>query len=794
MTAQSSANGIFYKFLPYYRNKLRNLRPQLIMSIIFGVLSYPLVAGIFIPACQAYARNARLWDIVAAQDYEPSTAEYIAYEAAGRDLRLWESLTLTAVVIGVLCLMGMFVFTFVTTVKSFRYLYNKSVVDMDYSLPVSHETRFFGDLAAVFTVNILPHLVSILLGVILFQFCDLSEMSLVADSLFMVIPAAFTGLFACIMEVALTLLMLSFCGRMAEACIYPILVNFAIPMIHCMGLSLIESGVYGSVVETSTWGMTAGSLYPMTASSPLGMIIMTFYSAAVNGQVDNISDIAPIFRPEYGIPALLVTLACIAGAYFLIKYRRAERVGMPYVYKGMGLVIPGVVIFAVTVTVSCTVVSIVRGIYEDYYSYTPDISGIIIGTVIATFIMYIIMDLISGRGFRKFYLTAAKWAGTLGASVLICLLLNLSNGFGAANYVPAASSVKSVSVSYMDHEDFSRENGNFGFTAGSGDTELLELANHIHSEIPKHADDSIEKKYSVYIEYTLKDGRELTRCYYVTKELYDDVRSQMLIPEAWFRSRCGNVEDYAKDGFYIDSILFVGGDQAADNIDTNAFIEAYREDCQKITLDFVQNNSAWKGDRVKITMLKNDKDGGIHGYEYEYLMVYDWMDKTVSLLNGYGISLMDQFDPQNYGSAFIIEGNGSPDVSEMLAQSEGISYATYLEGSYGGKYSDGEDYPASTVSMSYGRVSTDDPELKKLLDVSTSEFSGKGSYILVLCNASSWREYIDGTDNVTNVNLFEIPVEYNAEAEKLLADNLVYEAPETTEDNSTSDIPVLESE
>ena len=66
----------------------------------------------------------------------------------------------------------------------------------------------------------------------------------------------------------------------------------------------------------------------------------------------SVSDCGPIFRPEFGIPALLVTLACFAGAYFLIKYRRAERVGMPYVYKGMGLVIPGIVIFAITVPVS----------------------------------------------------------------------------------------------------------------------------------------------------------------------------------------------------------------------------------------------------------------------------------------------------------------------------------------------------------------------------------------------------------------------------------------------------------
>lgn len=789
MTAQSSANGAFYKFLPYYRNKLRNLRPQFIMSVIFGVLSYPLVAGIFIPMCQAFVRNGRLWDLVAAQDYDQNTAEYIAYEAAGRDLRLLESLAITAVVIGVLCLMGMFVFTFVTTVKSFRYLYNKNVVDMDYSLPVSHETRFFGDLAAVFTVNILPHLISILLGVILFQFCDMSEMSPMADSLFMIIPAAFTGLFACIMEIALTLLMLSFCGRMAEACIYPILVNFAIPLIHCMGLSLIETGVYGSVVEISTLGMTAGSLYPMTASSPLGMIIMTFYSAAVNGHLDNIGDVAPIFRPEYGIPALLVTLACIAGAYFLIKYRRAERVGMPYVYKGMSLVIPGVVIFAVTVTVSCTISSIIRGDYEVYYSYTPDVSGIIIGTVIATFIMYIIMDLISGRGFRKFYLTAAKWAGTLGASVLICVLLNLSNGFGAAYYVPAPSEVKSVELSYNDRNS-SAGADNFRFTAYSGDTDLLELVNEIHGDIPKHPDDGISKNCSVSFQYTLKDGRTLARYYYVTDELFNDIRSRVLIPGAWYASNCANIEGYVKDGFLIDSIQFTGGDRVAQNIDTGAFLEAYRQDCQKLTPDFVQNNESWKSDYVKVTMMKWD-DNDVHGYEWEYLTIYDWMDSTISLLNEWGVNLWDQFDPENYGSAFIVKRNGSSfDISEMLAQSEGIPYETYLEQSRG-TYADGEDY---SMGISYGRVSTNDQELKKLLDVSGSEYTGKDGYQIVLCNSSNWLEYIDGMDDSSKSNIFTVPQAYSAEAEKLLADNLVYEAPETTEDNSTSDIPVLESE
>lgn len=49
MTAASSAktNGVFFKFLPYYRNKLRVLRPQMIMMGIFALLSYPF-AGLML--------------------------------------------------------------------------------------------------------------------------------------------------------------------------------------------------------------------------------------------------------------------------------------------------------------------------------------------------------------------------------------------------------------------------------------------------------------------------------------------------------------------------------------------------------------------------------------------------------------------------------------------------------------------------------------------------------------------------------------------------------------------------
>lgn len=67
---------------------------------------------------------------------------------------------------------------------------------------------------------------------------------------------------------------------------------------------------------------------------------------------------------------------------------------MPYVYKGMGLVIPGIVIFAITVPVSYFISINVRGQEDtmDYYNFTQNnIPGMIIGTMISTFILYIIM-------------------------------------------------------------------------------------------------------------------------------------------------------------------------------------------------------------------------------------------------------------------------------------------------------------------------------------------------------------------------------------------------------------------
>ena len=138
MTAQNSANkSVFYKFLPYYLNKVKYLRPQLIMSIIFSVLSYPAFMLIINILCPVERELIELSQYIS----DPTPEQYEMNMALLDKRSLLYSLLIAEIVIGVLSLVGLFIFTFVTTLRSFRYLHNKSVVDMDMSLPINHNTR-----------------------------------------------------------------------------------------------------------------------------------------------------------------------------------------------------------------------------------------------------------------------------------------------------------------------------------------------------------------------------------------------------------------------------------------------------------------------------------------------------------------------------------------------------------------------------------------------------------------------------------------------------------------------------
>ena len=775
MTAQNSAakSGVFYKFLPYYRNKVRYLRPQLIMCSILSLLSYPLLTAMVAAACGASNDYYQKYNELI-QNHSGAQA-FDQMNSIENNLQTMYSLTITAAVIAGLCLVALFIFTFVTTLRGFRYLYNRTTVDMDYSLPVNHNTRFFGDLAAVFTVSILPHLAAALIGTLILAFVQVPEDDTAFPAILEIIrQAAFTGVAACVMQIAVCLLTLSVCGRTAEAYIYPVLVNVAIPVIHVLGILLVESGVYGAVPDPYSGGF-ASSMYSISSTSPMGMVIATVYSwfstlAYDAGISSRVIGTAPIMQAQYLIPAVIVTLALLAGAYFLIKHRRAERVGMSFVYRGMDVIVPGIVIFSIVMPVCYSIAAYLRN--QDSFGTNGSsdfILGLIIGTIIGTFIFYIIMSLISGKNFRRFGRTVLSWAGTLAASAAICALLNLCNGFGSGSYIPALSEVKSVQATYLDHRetetDYSSPDRYFNITARSGD-ELLELVRDIHEEALGDMFAEKNNLCTVSLYYVLKDGGTLLREYDVTSATLEKVKAQMLSPEGWSSNVLSRLNESLLDGYKIES---VSADGMYTDLSSNAgaageLTAAIRADSARVSPEFFKEQYSWKDNVIRIDLTKKDAH---ETQDRVTIVVYDWMENTIALLDRWGMDIAGGFTPAGYSAAFIerAQGNGV-DVEYMLRMADNISEEEYSEVT-------GDPIGALPLYDSFGRVDTGDPTLEELVAASGSgDTYTEGDYLIVLTQAGSWQEYMAGASSCM---ILRVPDDMADMAESLMMDNIIQE-------------------
>ena len=672
MTAQSSAakSFYFYNFKPYYLNKMHLLKSQLIMNSILSLLSYPLAFSLLLAFTKA-------------QETQHLQSQSLLSGVHSSTLDMLESLAMMGIIICVLCLVGIFMFTFSITLRSFRYLYDKSAVDMDYVLPVNHNTRFFGDLAAVFTTSILPHLVAVIIGVILF-----SGITFDIDAAYRtaIIQAMFTGLFSCIMLIGLTLLTMSFCGKKTEAHIYPFLVNIAIPVIHSLCIIIVQGGTYG-VNTVVSLDMS------ITATSPVGMLITAITQLFSD---DSTSIQPPVFYPEYGIPALIITLAFFAAAYFLIKYRRTDRVGNSYVFKAMDIIIPGVVIFAITLPLCYMIFT-----YPINNDDAPNIGGWIAGLIISTFVVYLVMTLISLRSFRKFYLTLAKWAGTMVVCVGISAILSFSNGFGAAYYVPSADSVVEASV-WMYSFNETDVNRRF-YSFDSTDKDAIASTIEMHELIPKERDDNISSDCYVSLAYSMKNGNTVSRGYYVSSELYEELLDTIITPQTWYADYTAGLfrEEIDDLSASINAIRYLDAYYDS-SITYEELLAAIKSDSSKVNHSFLYGEDSDSSETYYIEIQSNIKasDGTSYYSITDNIYIYEWMENTIELISGCGVNFKDVYDPTQYDYAFI---------SQKSSDGDSFSNTYSLLAHYVAKEGDMQEYLGESDTQTYASFEPHDP-------------------------------------------------------------------------------------
>lgn len=632
MTAASSvktaSNGVFYKFSPYYRNKMRVLKPQMIMMGIFALLSYPF-AGFF---CNLLTDTMLKYDELSAQGGTP-----LEFQRLVEQIEILKSLAMMSMIIGAICLLGMFVFTFVTTLRAFRRLYNKTAVDMDYSLPVSGNTRYFADISAIFTTCILPHLLSVLIGLPLacsisgkmcklYPYYGVENIQVITS---VVIQGMFAGLLSCVMLIGFSLLIMSCCGKRAEAAIIPIMVNIAIPIIQALAITISQQNVYGAVLGTI-------NIFAVSGTSPVGMAAISIYDVVgliFGSDISSLYEMNTVlsaFQTRNLIPAILLTLASFVGAYFLLKFRKNERVGMPYVFKAMSVILPGIVILAMSLPM-WNMVFAPSASNASQTSYNSNAFGWFIGLLISTFIVYVIMELISGKAFRKFGVSVAKWAGTIAACAGITAVFVFSNGFGAANYVPSANDVKTASIDlytsiYERVDEYTQNEYSRSYNIyDTANDDIISAITDIHSRIPKHKSaDSADIDGRVNISYTLGNGEFVSRRYALSAEEYQEYMNILVTPESWYESNYGNrgYEEMLKKPVISaladdDTLLVPNG------FTLSGFLEAVRKDAEGMNyskyLEFAD------AERMRITV--NVENSG-YGITY-----YPWMENTVKYLS-----------------------------------------------------------------------------------------------------------------------------------------------------------------
>lgn len=376
--------------LRYYLFQMGRLKTMTVFSCIFGILGFPLLA-----AAEALSRYSSDYDNISVPMY----------------------------VISVISIFIIAVLSFITPLVACKHLYTKTSADNILSLPLTTTQRFIGDICAILTSYSLPFIISVGISYIS-EYAFMFAINKHTDANFR--EAALFAFFATLEFIALNTAIITCCGRLAEAILYPVAVNIIMPLAITYGgeIAFVHAfGVSGGTVET-----LQSSIYNMW---PLAFLLnIRSYMGAI-------------------LWAAIFSVVYFALAYLGYRKRRAQNIGKPFVFRYSYLITT--VVIGIAFIISYIWLVDMAYIYDkDYFPQT----GTIIAIVVILLIMMLIMELVNYKKIHSIPKFALHYAGTLGGGFLVFFLLLSSKGFYLGYYVPNTSSVESVSINgyYYDSD------------------------------------------------------------------------------------------------------------------------------------------------------------------------------------------------------------------------------------------------------------------------------------------------------------------------------------------------------
>lgn len=672
----------FHNFGKYYFYKLKRLRVCFLTQMAAALLSYPLAAVSYNTALDFFERLAAAREAYYTAAPGSSETLFVTYQALDRQNDTMLMLFTVSMVVAAAALAVMVFMHFITPLISFRWLYKKSCADMDYSLPVSSDARFWGDFLSGFTVVVPPHLISIILGLILAQSLHDMKVYSFEDFLDFLIPLLWTGFLGLIMLYSLTILIMGCCGKIFHAVAMPILVNITIPVTHYFLFWLGQSFAAGN--WSSSAYMRIESVF---VTSPLGMILSSLMAVyfTIEGvdkalQYFTPTNCFPIHQPRYLIPALIVTALFILAAWLVIRRRNAQQMGAKaFAVKPAQYIIHGLAALMIGAVAAWQISLNFNDVYFFMGTgYTPDIYDIVniysVLLLIAVPVVYIILELAAGEA-RRFGWSLVRCGGTAAAVTGITLAVMCCNGFGTFLRAPNPRNVGLVNV-YL-----SKVNTNAYFNFDLTERENIELITRLHNSVEKNyaysniftvADrlnnnpDSYRSAIRLELEYYTHDGHRKDCAVEISEKNYQEILCELAVPEAMANS-CLSFQNDAKE------ILGVVADNAAgrntftplarSGLTPEMLRGAVRKDCENVTFErmFKCESGNYKK-TVSLAVLCGERESNqelLTGYYFSTnetgsVTVYPWFDNTLALLSEYGIEVDFDIYPYEYKTAFIV--------------------------------------------------------------------------------------------------------------------------------------------
>lgn len=639
----------------------------------------------------------------------------------------------------------------IIAISIFNYLYKKSTVDMNLSLPLTTRQRFLSEYFAGLTIYIVPAIIGGLIGTVILLTGKHELMEFLKYTIY--IGSIVT--IGMILYYSLTVLILSCCGSLFETILSTLLINAMIPAsIYLLSYNIISN---------DSFGLSSNSLFlnQIFISSPIGnaaFIIYFFDNVNMYGNVNT------NLYVHWLIPTLIFTVLIVLLSYFLYKKRKAEQVSKPYVYK---FIYYAILFFVTFCIISIFKVSTGSSDYTAQTDSTP-IDASFFPAVMCSGIVFFIMEIISNRGFKKFWLSILKFAGTITCIYAVLLLCHATNGFGVNKYVPLESAVDNVIIDFDNTSTYNlpiRNKHTIHDVVSLHEKvikEKYEDKNTSHKEIPESELDQRIKngalatynRNNISITYYLKNGSILTREYNVSDEQMEQLYASMMTGR-----------DYAEYCYHKLSYSFafrVENDKNARNI------EIYNKINQKIpttklTVDeFSKLIKAYKNDIENMSADSFYTDKIIGTIDLEYPIRESFIN-TLNFLEEYCNISIDDFEVTSLGD------NNTVAIFKDVVQIVKGNYDEYCYDDYYNSYAQSSK-PSYTILSKY--ISLYNNSLTSVAEYSrdsiVNEIVNKKEFIDLLNNASVYydNDEIGGIIVVNNQILYLSP-EYKERVEKL---------------------------